>query len=483
MARLSLVWFDLHTGYSLSFNHGLAYLIGALKRAGNQVSFLHIIDEHDFDKTLNSLKSEAPDVVGLSFVTNQKKYVRDFLNTSRLSPRLIIAGGAHATLAKDGIFEDFPMIQGICIGEGEIPLVELCQRLDKNEDYHSIQSFYFRAHDGITKNPISPLPYIDTLTLPDYTLFEYEKIIEDNGGSFPMLISRGCPYSCYYCCNHRFREIYPNKHEYVRFPSVRRAIDIIKSNLSLYPYAKRILFNDDILVLNKKWLYDFCSAYSKEIGVPFRCNARAESITDDVVKCLKRAGCLSIAFGIESGDEWLRTHILNRTYSNKEIKEAFRVTRQNGLKTFSYNMVGLPFETKRMAEDTLNFNIACRPDFGKCFYFYPFPGTVANQLCKTYDLSLNNLETASGILDKPSIKETFNTHKNMIKYFEKLNVLFYSRLLFSKAHMPALFERWLLKIIFLFRKPILTLFDPDSDIVTIKALRRLLRKFALRYIR
>jgi len=153
-----------------------------------------------YGKDLN-LKNESPDLIGLSFTTNQKKYVRHFLDIANLEEKLIVAGGVHTTLEKENIFQEFPEIDGICIGEGELPLLEICRRLDNNEDYYSVPSFYFQTKKGIIKNSISPLQYLDTLAMPDYSIFKYERIIKDGGNCFQMLLTRGCPFNCSYCCN------------------------------------------------------------------------------------------------------------------------------------------------------------------------------------------------------------------------------------------------------------------------------------------
>lgn len=483
MAKITLVYFDLNTGYYPSFHHGLAYIIGALKHENHKVFLIHLKNENDFDKSIRFLEKEKPDLIGLSFATNQKKYVRRFFENGNLPARLIIAGGTHCTVAKDEVFKDFPQLDGICVGEGENPLKELCRRLDANEDFLTTPSFYFKTHEEVIKNPISPLTGIETLALPDYSLFDYQKIIEDSGGSFPMMLSRGCPYSCYYCCNHVFHQIYPNKEMYVRFPPIDHSIQIIKNNLSLYPQTKKIMFADDTFTLNKKWLFEFCEEYKKEIDLPFLCNARVETIDDKVIQYLKLAGCVSLDFGVESGNEWLRKHILNRKHSNKIIKEAFNITKKYGIKRFSFNIVGLPFEPKKMARDTLNLNLELRPNFGKCFYFYPYPGTRLYQLCKDYDLLLENIESVSGYLESPSIKEVFMTHIEIKRHFELMQMFFYSRLIFSKIRLPFLLEKLLLEIVFFLKKPLLIFLDPTSNNRIIKGLRKTMRKIAMIYLR
>lgn len=480
MARLCFLYFDLHTGYYPSFHHGLAYLIGTLKNENHTVSLCHLVVENDFEKAIKFLKEEKQDLIGLSFTTNQKKYVRYFFKAANLSARLTIAGGVHCTLVKDEVLKEFPEIDGVCVGEGELPLKELCRRLDNKEDFLSTPSFYFRTKNEIVKNPVTPLQDIDSLPLPDYTLYNYNKIISDNGQCFPMMLSRGYPYNYHYCCNHAFREIYPNKGDYVRFPSIERSINVIKNNLSLYPGTEKIILADDTFTLNKKWLSEFCEVYKKEIGLPFLCNARVETIDEQVVKYLKHGGCISIDFGVESGNEWLRKHVLNRKHSNKKIKEAFAITKKHGIKSFSFNIVGLPFETKEMAIDTLNLNLELQPDFGKCFYFYPYPESKIHQLCLDYGLMVDDLEAVSGYLEAPSLNEVFMSHKDMKKYFELMQSFFYARLLFSKIKVPFLFEKLLFNIIFLLRRPILAVLEPNSNLL---GLRRLLRMFAMKYLR
>ncbi len=483
MARVSLVYFDINTGYYPSFNHGLAYIIGTLKDAGHDVSLSHLTDEKQLDEAKRSLGRENPRIVGLSFTTNQKKYVLGFLEGLSLSNTLVVAGGVHCTLLKEKVFEDFPGIDGICIGEGEIPLKELCRRIDAGEDHLTVPSFCFKTERGVVRNPVSPLEEIDRLPLPDYTLFNYEKIISESGRCFPMMLGRGCPFSCHYCCNHVIRSVYPNASKYVRFPSVRHSMNIIKGNLALYAGTRKIIFADDTFTLKKKWLIEFCKLYKEEIGLPFLCNARVETIDDEVVRCLKDAGCISIDFGVESGNEWLRKHVLNRKHTNKEIRDAFSITRKHGIKGFSFNIVGLPFETKEMARDTLNLNLELRANYGKCFYFYPYPGTKLHRLCLEYDLLLDDYESLSGYLESPSVKELFSSHDEMRKQFETLNLFFYARLLFSRMKMPLILEKSLMKLVFLFRRPILSVLNPNASGRAGKGLRKIVRRLALKYLR
>jgi anaerobic magnesium-protoporphyrin IX monomethyl ester cyclase len=485
MAKVLFIYFDLHSGHSLSFQHGLASIFGTLRNSNHEVYLRHLSEETDFDSTINVLESGSYDILALSFTTTQKKYVRVFLDKLKpSSQRIIIAGGVHCTIVKDGVFEEYPMIDGICIGDGEFPLKEMCRRLDANEDILSTPSFNFKSRDKIIRNPIAPLPGIDELPLPDYSLFNCDKIISQLGLNYPMMLGRGCPYNCNYCCNHVIRQVYPEKNTYTRIPSVERSIKIIKNNLSLFAETKKIKFYDETFTLNRKWLLAFCGEYKKEIGLPFMCDTVFERIDDEIAQALKSAGCESINFGLETGNEWLRSHILNRKHSNKKIREVVKVIKRHQIKCFFFNLVGFPFETKEMAEETLRFNIELSPDFGTCHYFFPFPGTKLYKLCTDYGLLNENLGSVSGFFEEPSLKEVFMTHKEMNKYRESMNALFFMRLLFAKFKIPFLFEKIVLVIIFPFRKLINSLtLDPRTTNKAIIALRKIMIRLAWKYLR
>jgi anaerobic magnesium-protoporphyrin IX monomethyl ester cyclase len=320
MAKIALIYFDISTGYYPSFHHGLAFLMGAL-RDRHEVFFHHLALPGHIEDVSARVAGERADIVGLSFATNQVRHVKEFLRSwKRKDEKLVIAGGVHPTLEREKIFETFQDIDGICLGEGEISFSLLCDRMERDEDFWHIPGFLFRRKEQMIENPVMELPDIESLSFPDYSRFNYKKIIQDNGEIFPMAISRGCPYDCFYCCNHALRKIYKGSRTYSRIPSPSHALSLIQHNLKLYPFPKKIDFADDTFTFTKKWLKDFCHLYRRMIHLPFQCNARVETVDEETVDMLKTAGCVSVALGVESGNEWLRVNILNRTHSDRAIQ-------------------------------------------------------------------------------------------------------------------------------------------------------------------
>lgn len=127
--------------------------------------------------------------------------------------------------------------------------------------------------------------------------------------------------------------------------------------------AKELYVDDDTFLKNPRWVTDFCERYSSEVGVPFYCNARPETVRLDLCRRLKAAGCMAIGIGIESGNERIRREVLSRGMSNDRIVRAFQLAHEAGLKTWSFNMVGIPGETLSDFMDTVTLNDRVRTDY------------------------------------------------------------------------------------------------------------------------
>lgn len=481
--EIHIVYFDINSGYYPGFHHGLAYLLSSIKQDGHDVRFHYITDEADLNKAAQTIDKRKPAIAGFSISTAQSRFLREFLSKLNTPETMLIAGGVHATCTREAFFEEFPDISAICIGEGETPLRELCARIKQGEDYLTVPSFFFKHNGAIIKNKIAPLQEVASLAPPAYDMFDYKKIVADSDNTFNMMLSRGCPFKCNYCINHVLSQIYPNKNRYVRFLDVSHAIELIKSNLSLCPDAKKISFSDDTFTINKKWLKDFCKAYGEEISLPFKCNARVENINDETMEALKEAGCTSIEFGVESGSQWLRKHVFNRRHSNEVIINAFKTVRKYGIKAFSYNIIGSPFETREMALETLDLNLRIQPDFGIAFYCYPFVGTELYSLCVKYGLIDKSISDNTGYIHAPSIKEVFMKHSDMIEINQKLTLFLNLQMPFSKLGLPSWLRIAIYHLLKYFRTPINAVIKPREQSGMAWAINKVLKKVARKYFK
>jgi radical SAM superfamily enzyme YgiQ (UPF0313 family) len=192
------------------------------------------------------------------------------------------------------------------------------------------------------------------------------------------MCSRGCPYSCTYCCNSGLRGLQAGK--YVRFRSIENVFAEIKEVISNYD-VKYVYLNDDVFTENREYVSNFCSRYKEEIGYPFELNTRVEHLTPEMLQSLKDAGCYRVAMGIEQGDEKFRREILNRRMSNEKIEAAFELTKKAGIRTKSFNIVGFPFETYDIHMETVKINRKVQPSSLVVYVFEPYPGTPLYDMC------------------------------------------------------------------------------------------------------
>jgi len=431
MAKVYLIYFDINTNMPPGLNHGLASLAAVLRKKGHSVGFYHLVREDKPETVVDKVLKFSPDIVGFSFATNQRKHLDIYSRAiSRRSKVLQVAGGIHSTLDPVDVFK-VDSIQGVCIGEGEYTFPALLEKIDSQEPVSGIPGFYWRIDGGlIRQNPIPPIePDLSRLPFPDYSIFEIGKINKYNSGWMPMMISRGCPHNCSYCCNHAVRSVYPNPKDHLRFLPVEYAIKMIKNSLSKYPGIQGIEFWDDNLTLDKRWFEEFSSLYEREIKLPFICYSRAEYVTEDVCSALKKSGCVLVKIGVESGNEQFRRSLLNRSVTNNQIVKAFKLLKDFGIQRLSLSILGFPFETKELMEETLSLNKRLKPDIGIVFYFFPFPKTELHSVCRRYNLLIESSKRLTNFLEQPSIKLLYYKPEECIKVNYRIRTYFLSRII------------------------------------------------------
>lgn len=435
--KVHFIYPDVDTMVFTGVHHGIASISAVLKSNGHQVSLHHITKKISKKEIIEEVKKMAPDLICFSSTTNQYPFVKLCSNWIKEENDIpILSGGIHTTLAPEEVISD-KNIDMICIGEGEYPLLELSNNLEEGKSIDDIQNMWIKKGTKMIRNPVRPLiSDLDSLPFPDYELFDYERILKITERRVSLMAGRGCPFNCTYCCNHALRKLYAGKGKYVRYRSVDNVLQQIELIAEKYK-VRRIYFEDDTFTLSYKWIKEFCAKYSKRFDLKFECNARVETVNRELLKMLKIANCSTIHYGIESGNEWLRKNILKRAnMTNAEIIKVFKITRELEIKTFSYNMIGLPFETPEMIEETIELNRLISPDYIVVFIYYPYSGTELWEICKKSGFltkkHLTSYAKEESILNLPTL-----THKEIKKYYAKFSVVALER--WVQSDYPSLY--------------------------------------------
>lgn len=399
----------------VGFNYGLAFISAVLKQHGHITRLLNInekLTEIPADSQIKQFVEDYnPDLIGFSVVTPQYQHALRFARAIKSFFNVpIVCGGVHATMVPEEVLQE-ECFDYVCVGEGEEAILELVTKLENDEDTSRIPNIWTKRAGKIIKNNVRPFTDIARLPRKDYELFDLQRLIDVEDGWVRLMASRGCPYRCTYCFNHKIVERYkeetasprtvdPAGRPYLRRHSVDEVLSEIDFLLSRYKNIRMFIFDDDLFTLDKQYSAMFCDKYPKHTTLPFVVNAHVKAFDEERARALKQANCAIVKFGLESGSERIRREILNRPMSNDEIIRAFQCAQKYDLHTSAFVMFGLPHETKEDIMETIKLLSIIKPGRFRWSIFFPFPGTAAYEIsAKGGYLNLEKMKRLNNFTD------------------------------------------------------------------------------------
>ena len=334
-----------------------------------------------------------PDLIAFSFLSThlvgEEEYEMckrgiNLLEKVNRYKALTFVGGLHPTFSPEEIILN-KVVDIICIGEFEISLGELVDKLENNKDITNIKNLWVKRDGKIYKNPLRELIQdLDTLPFLEFSIFNKKTFYRPYEGEIvrwvDFEISRGCPYACTYCPTPLIRELYPNQ-KYHREKSIKRILEEAKFIKEKYNINFIKFHDENFLTMAEEKLEELAPLFKREVGIPFVVEVRPESITKRKAELLREMGCVSASIGVECGNEEYRKKWLNRHMTNKQIIEGIGFLKNSGIRTRSFNMIGLPFETRELIFDTIKLNKEANVDSAAVAFFTPFKGTKLRGLC------------------------------------------------------------------------------------------------------
>jgi anaerobic magnesium-protoporphyrin IX monomethyl ester cyclase len=399
---------------------GISYISAYLKRHGHDVSLLVLSSNHSIKKNIPLIKDmladKNPQLICFTAVTTQFPFIKEAsAQIKKLAPSIFqVVGGAHASVsAKEAIEASF---DAVCVGEGEGPLLELAECIQKNETITGIKNLWIKKEDGaIEKNPTRPYIHdLDSLPFPDREMW-VPWIDEQSDSRISILLGRGCPYLCTYCSNHAVKNISEGK--YVRMRSPENIIEELNYLTSIFPHKHYYYLEVETLTAYKDWLFDLCEKLAefnngRTRPIYFGSNYRVakNSLEDSIFAAFKKANFDSINIGLESGNEYIRKKILKRYYTNEQFLTAVSLAKKYDINVNLFNLVGLPEETDEMHLETVALNRMAQPNVLYTSIFFPYPGTELYDLCQRKGYLPNKIsmsrERRSSVLKMPLFSQS-----------------------------------------------------------------------------
>jgi len=312
---------------------GLGYLQAMLKSRGHACRLANLSGKGR-KEVLDYLRRLNPRVVGVSMFTFNRKRSCDLLALAREAcpGAVLLAGGPHPTHLAEEVFEDCPALDAIVKGEGELPLLEVVERLDRPGGWRSAPGLILR--EGVTAS-VPPLEDLDQMGAP-VEHFEAD-FLDDPGQLSYLSTSRGCPATCNFCNTPEFWG------SAVRFRSpeaVLREMALLRARQGLTYFS----FRDDTFTANKARILKLMELIRGSGQHPlWNCQSRVNLVDEDRLVAMKRAGCEFMQFGVEHGSERVLA-LLDKGTNMRQALKALTLVRKVGMNLGIYLITGIPGE-------------------------------------------------------------------------------------------------------------------------------------------
>jgi radical SAM superfamily enzyme YgiQ (UPF0313 family) len=361
---------------------GLAYIAAFLEKERHTVEIIDMNEKKINDDYLRANLKEDVDVVGINGMLMEYQKILKIIDIAKeeLPDRKVILGGPLATALPQQLL-DQSKADFIVIGEGETTTPILIQAIEQGSDLAEIRGIAYKKEEQVVINKaVIPIDDLDTIPFPARHLLDMEKYIGNHFENFwrkidrfdkirstELISSRGCPYKCTFC----FKDMWGYKWRGRSAENIIKEMELLNEKYNINGF----FFVDEILVLDKKRVFEFASLLKKSgLDVVWFCNGRTNLMQWDMLKAMHDAGCIGIAYGIESGNQSILDS-MKKNITIKQTKKVVKWTKEIGIKVAGYFMIGMLGETKETITETINFAKELDLDFYSFSLTTPLPGT------------------------------------------------------------------------------------------------------------
>ena len=394
---------------------GVYYVAAVLKAKHYDVEILNWYNINQTPHKIEDiLREKKPDVIGFSILhANRWGGVEVARIAKHIDEKIkIVFGGVGASFLWEHLLNHFPEIDYVVLGEGEYSFFELVKCLDHNHPgkLEDIPGIAFRKSGAAYKSDAAgAIANLDELPNPA-KYFDYRHLV----------FTRGCAWKCNFCGSPQYWG------RRIRFHSVDFFVEQIEQ---LYSRGiTSFYFSDDTFTIDQKRVIEICrSIIRKKLNISWSAISRVDDASEESLFWMRKAGCIQISYGVESGSEKIR-RFLKKNITTRQIKQAFALTRKYGIMPRAYFIYGCPGENWETIQETIDLMNAIKP-LSAIFYILDiFPGT---ELYRDYqkrenvsdDIWLKRVEDIMYFETDPALNPEL-----ILAFGKKLRTSFYSNL-------------------------------------------------------
>jgi anaerobic magnesium-protoporphyrin IX monomethyl ester cyclase len=358
---------------------GLLYVSGVLVHYGKDVEVLDLlVSKYSKEKIKRKIEEYKPDIIGITCVTMNYPVASEILKYCKsVNKKLItIIGGPHVTFNAEETLEEAPWIDIVVRREGEFTMLDIVN----GKKLADIDGIAYKDKDGSIKltKERALIEKLDELPPPARHLFPISKYLALDAHA-SLLAGRGCPFNCIFCVGSKMGG------RKARYRNPKLVVDEIEEALALG--FKEVNFEDDLLTLNHKHVNAVCDEIIAR-GLKFNWSAfaRADTVTLEILKKMRQAGCTWVSYGVESGNQQI-LDLVKKKITLEKVRYAVAIAKEAGVKVLASFIIGLPGETKETLQDTMDFAQEIQTFYG-FHVLAPFPGSEVREEAGKYGLEI-----------------------------------------------------------------------------------------------
>lgn len=374
---------------------GLLHLTGLATAIGCEVD-VELVPDNDFTGLYARVEEWKPDFVGFQIWTGWHLQTFAACDHVRALGAKVIIGGPHVTY-----------------------FTEQCA---EHADY-VVRGDGFRNFRRILQGEVGPGVHFDVAQLAEKFPMPDRRIVYDkyavlrNSPIRSMITSVGCPFTCSYCYAPEWNKMYGG------FKHTQRPVDdVIREGVEIRDHwgANMVYLQDDIFGFDYKvWLAEFARRWKEEVNIPFHCQIRLEltrsSAGDSRLDRFVEAGCTGITLAIESGDAFLREHVLHREMSDELILEGCAKVRSRGMTLRTEQILAVPFSNLDTDLSTLDLNNRIGPEMAWTSILAPYQGTEMGDVARAFGYYKGDNDDLKELFFDRSVMRHSKTAKEVIE--------------------------------------------------------------------
>ncbi len=368
---------------------GLMYVAAYIKKTtSHDVEILDCqVEEMGYSQLKDEVIKRKPDVVGITAMTFT---LIDVMKAAKVvkgvNPKTkVILGGPHVMIFPDETINN-KEIDFLVLGEAEGAIKPLLANMDNPKELKNIRGLVFKDGETIINTGQADfIENLDNLPFPARHLTPYGKyfsVLSPRRPVTTMFTSRGCPFKCLFCDRPQLGKIF-------RARSAKSVVDEMEECVKMG--IQEIFIYDDTFGVDRRRVLDICDGIEKRnLSIVWDIRTRVNTVDREVLEALKRANCQRIHYGVEAGTQRI-LNVLRKGITLKQVEDAFRITKEVGIQTAGYFMLGSPTETKEDIVETIRFMKKINPDYVHITITTPFPATDLYKMAQEEKVLTNDI--------------------------------------------------------------------------------------------